>query len=195
MVFLMRGRVRERGRERERKIDRERETDKERQRERQRDIEESWSGLDSLDETTDRKIDSVCVREREKKERKKERKKESDRNRNREICRKTGSLLCVLTENWCCILHLSKYGVVFCIWVNTYVILWKLPSASRVGFYISVVNFNAPQEGLSSPQPVFQLLEPVVALTEAVTVIWVAIVPHRPSFERCVCFLAQTGLS
>ena len=49
--------------------------------------------------------------------------------------------------------------------------LQNLLSASRVGFRISVVNSNAAHVGLSSPHPVFQLLEPVVTLTEAVTVI------------------------
>ena len=49
--------------------------------------------------------------------------------------------------------------------------LRNLLSASRVGFRISVVNSNAAHVGLSSPHPVFQVLEPVVALTEAVTVI------------------------
>ena len=49
---------------------------------------------------------------------------------------------------------------------ETYFPHLELVSASQY-----VVNSNAAQEGLSSTQPFFQLLEPVVALTEAVTVI------------------------
>jgi len=65
--------------------------------------------------------------------------------------------------------------------------LRNLLSASRVDFRISVVNSNAAHVGLSSPHPVFQVLEPVVALTEAVTVIWVA--TSSPGFwAMCLFF-------